>query len=119
MREPAVVRVKGGMCCFGMYQEIGGSIVLVEKPTGFMTNPEDIARKLGLHCPGGHRRVHLLDGRAKRAEVYTDGLRLAILKGLVGQLQKDGRIDEHGLTTTAEDEARGNIVPKMVQPGMT
>ena len=74
-----------------MDQEIDGQIELVKKPSGFMTNAGAIAENLGIQCPGGHRHVHLLNGRAKRAEVYPDELCVIIFKGLVSQL-RGGRI---------------------------
>ena len=62
--------VKGDMCCFGMWQEFNGRMEFVKKSTGFMTNAQKIAEELNQGCPGTHTHVHLLNGRAKRAEVY-------------------------------------------------
>jgi len=110
LQDPSVVCVRGDMCCFGMYQDVGGRVELVKKPTGFMTNARAIAEELGIHCDGQHRHVHLLNGRAKRAEVYPDELCVRILRGLVSQMRIDGRIDQNGLCIMAEEEASINAV---------
>ena len=68
----AVQKVVGNMCAFGMLQEDEHGVGLVKKPTGFMTNSDEIARRLKQSCPGGHRHIYLINGRAKRAEVYLE-----------------------------------------------
>ena len=66
--------VKGDMCCFGMYQEVDACLQFVKEATGFVTNASGIADELSKQCEGDHAHVHLLNGRAKRAEVYPDEL---------------------------------------------
>ena len=68
--------------------------MFVKKPTGFLTNSFGIARELEQSCNGLHSHVHLVGGRAHRAEVYPDELCYRILKGLVNQMKMDGRIQE-------------------------
>ena len=75
-----------------------------------MTNARAIAESLGEHCHGDHRHIHLLNGRAKRAEVYPDELCTRILEGLVEQLWRDGRIDRSGRMQMAEEEAWINAI---------
>ena len=89
---PGVVRVDGNMCAFGMLQRDKDGVGLVKKPTGFMTNSAEIARRLNQVCPGGHRHIYLISGRAKRAEVYPDELCREFLKGLITQMKMDGRL---------------------------
>ena len=81
MRREGVIKVRSDVCKFGMFQESGKGVDLVKKPTGFMTNPAEIAEELKGKCAGGHTYIHLLDGRAKRAEVYADELCYKILTG--------------------------------------
>ena len=98
--------VKGDMCCFGMYQETQEGEMLVKKPTGFMTNAYAIARELEVKCNGLHKHVHLMNGRAKRAEVYPDELCYRILRGLLQQMRRDGRIQAGQIGAIGpEDEA--------------
>ena len=74
LKYPDVEVVKSDMCCFGMYQNTDAGDLFVKKPTGFMTNAPEIGKILSQECEGKHRHVHLLNGRAKKAEVYPDEL---------------------------------------------
>ena len=65
-----------------MYQETAEGEMMVKKPTGFMTNANHIANELGKECNGKHTHVHLLNGRASRAEVYPDELCKEMIRGL-------------------------------------
>ena len=84
------------MCAFGMLQEDEHGVGLVKKPTGFMTNSRCIADRLKRPCEGGHRHIHLINGRAKRAEVYPDELCYEILQGLIEQMKLDKRLLGNG-----------------------
>ncbi len=64
----------------------------VMKPTRFMTNSREIARKLQKQCDGSHEHVPLEGGRAKMAQVYPDELCRKICHGLMMQLEQDGRV---------------------------
>ena len=96
LARPGVTRVVSAMCVDGMAQEEQGATSLVKKPTAFMTNAPEIARRLGQRCPGGHRHITLVGGRAKRAEVYPEQLCREILLGLVDQMRVDGRLLGNG-----------------------
>ena len=74
LERDGVTRVRGDMCQFGMYQNTPEGLKFVKKPTGFMTNAKGIAEELGKKCQRMHSHVYLLNGRAKRAEVYPDEL---------------------------------------------
>ena len=54
----------------------------VRKPTGWLTNCEEIGDELGRRCPGGHDHLSLMQGNAKQAEEYSAAVCLAILRGL-------------------------------------
>lgn len=85
------------MCCFGMHEMGKDGLEFVKKPTTFLTNAEEIRKLLGEQCEGMHKHIHLLNGRAKRAEIYPDELCLRILKGRMKQMERDGRIQECGV----------------------
>ena len=91
-----VQRVVSDMCVFGMQQEVDGVNMLVKKPTAFMTNAPELARRLTQRCSGGHRHITLIGGRAKRAEIYPDQLCREILLGLVDKMRVDGRLLGNG-----------------------
>ena len=101
-----VEMVKGDMCAFGMYQDTEEGEKLVMKPTGFMTNAEELGKELNVQCDGNHKHVTLVNGRAKKAQVYPDELCFKIITGLLRQMKRDGRISEGGIgMVMAEDEA--------------
>ena len=97
MARDDVTRTLTHMCQFGMTSNIGGKgseLGPVLKPTGFMTNSPCIASQLARVCPGDHKHVHLVGGRAAGAAIYPPGLCRAICRGLAAQLHEDriGRV---------------------------
>jgi hypothetical protein len=94
--KPQVDKVVSDMCVFGMTQQDEQGTALVKKPTAFMTNSPAIARRLNHRCPGGHRHITLMGGRASRAEVYPEQLCREILLGLIDQMRDDGRLLGNG-----------------------
>ena len=66
----------------------------VKKLTRFMTNAPCLAESLRRRCPGDHRHITLVDGRAKSAEVYPDGLCKAICAGFRNQTEQDAKADD-------------------------
>jgi len=107
MNQPGVKVVRGDMCAFGMWQDTSEGRRLVMKPTGFMTNAQGIADRVGEVCSGEHSHVKLLNGRAHRAEVYPDELCYRIIQGLMDTMKMDGRIHADGVgAVMAEEEAR-------------
>ena len=68
MRLPHVQRINSDMCAFGMYQSTQDGLRFVKKATGFMTNAPRIAEALSRECSNDHEHVHLMNGRAKRAD---------------------------------------------------
>eukprot|EP00973_Karenia_brevis_P042751 5916416-Karenia_brevis.AAC.1 len=73
---------------------------LVYKPTAFATNSPCVAEKLNRTCTNRHkhphnnnlhRHVHLINGRAKAAQVYPVELCQAICEGIVEQKHDDAR----------------------------
>jgi len=100
-----VLRVVGHMCRHGMKSKDENGEGLVLKPTGWLTNCEEVAKEVARTCTNLkgrkigelHRHVTLVSGRAKAAEVYPRALCRAILRGLRRQLTKDGVMEENGV----------------------
>ena len=106
LKREKVKKVRGDMCSFGMYQDVNGERMLVKKPTGFMTNAPEMAKELAQECDGSHEHINLLNVRARRAEVFPRMLCYRSLKGLINQMESDGRIQDGCLgAVMAEEEA--------------
>ena len=71
------------MCAYGMMAtDDRGQPGLVRKTARLITNSEEMVDATQHRCVGGHAHVHLLSGRAKKADEYPVKLCQAILKGL-------------------------------------
>eukprot|EP00972_Heterocapsa_arctica_P056268 8301268-Heterocapsa_arctica.AAC.1 len=77
-----VERVIGHMCAHGMWQVDDEGPGLIKKATGFLTNIQRIADRIGVRCSGDHRHIHLMGGRATQAQVYPERLCRAICLGV-------------------------------------
>ena len=55
---------------------------LVRKSTQIVTNVPELRDILCRRCPGGHRHVHLMNGRAKDAAVYPEQLCRTVTRGV-------------------------------------
>ena len=66
----------------------------VRKETQYLTNSAELAKRLNQVCEGNHRHVHLINGRARQAQVYPPKLVKAILKGIKAELQNMGELSE-------------------------
>ena len=86
---PGVYITTGHMCAFGMKQRDGLGEGAIKKPTNFMHNCPTMCTHLGRKCPGDHRHIQLLGGRAAAAQVYPRGLCVAVAEALKEQLTAD------------------------------
>ncbi len=78
------------MCAFGMTTTTNnGNIGYVFKPTCFITNSRKVFFLLDKQCNGRHTHIPLMNGRAKKAEVYPTDLCEHICKGIREQLDHD------------------------------
>jgi hypothetical protein len=68
--RPEVDAVTIHMCAFGMaaVDEIGEAPV--QKATRIMSSSEEVLKRIDRQCPGCARHVHLIQGRARAAQVY-------------------------------------------------
>ena len=109
MQKPDVLYVKGAQCPFGQWSVDMEGWGLVEKETGWLTNSQSIADKVGVPCsnkvPGAvkHRHVHLVGGRASATEVYPKKLVWSILEGLVEQLRILGVLEDGAIGPVMEE----------------
>ena len=61
----------------------------MEKGTYLMTNSVAIAKIMAKRCQGGHRHVHLIEGRAAAAAKYTEEFCKELCRGLIEQKKAD------------------------------
>ena len=87
-----VTKVAGNMCMFGMTQRDEEGMGFIKKNTGFMTNADAIAGRLNRRCDNSHRHIELINGRAKKAEIYPEDLCKEVIIGLKEQMELDGRL---------------------------
>ncbi|CAJ1332419.1 unnamed protein product [Effrenium voratum] len=89
-----VYTVQAPMCKCHMKAEDGQGVGLVRKETCYVTNSAEMAKALEGRCEGRHRHVHLINGRAREAQVYPPKLVNAILKGIKKELMNKGETSE-------------------------
>lgn len=76
-------------CDFGLCSVDESGVGLYKKPTRVLTNVKGLEEFLAKRCGGGHRHIHLLDGRAKGAAKYPELLCKAFLTGIAEWVQAD------------------------------
>lgn len=87
-----VTSVVGDMCVFNMVVPAGlGGPGLARKPTRWLTNAPELAKRLNHRCSGAHAHAPLVGGRAAHAAIYPPELVAAILQGLRDQWEEDAR----------------------------
>ena len=90
LREyPAVYTTEAQMCAYGMKSKDKHGLGYAKKPTRFLTNSVVSARALSQRCPGNHRHVHLIEGRARAAAVYLQELCRTICRATLEQAKAD------------------------------
>ena len=89
---PGVYTVTAPMCKWHMKAEDGQGVGFVRKETNWMTNSKRLAEAIEGNCDGTHRHVHLINGRARHAQVYPPRLVNAILKGIRQELRDMGEL---------------------------
>ena len=91
---PGVYTVQSPMCKWHMVAEDGEGVGYVRKETLWMTNSKILAEILEGQCDGEHRHVHLINGRARQAQIYPPRLVKAILAGVKKELEERGEVCE-------------------------
>ena len=94
MDMDGVFVVTSPMCKWHMMSEDSQGVGYVKKETQWVTNSEEVARIIEGKCNGMHRHVHLINGRARYAQVYPPKLVSAILKGIQNELRKQGELNQ-------------------------
>ena len=85
-----LVKATFNMCHHGMRAQDEHGVGYASKPTTILTNSAAIAEKVYGKCPGNHRHVHLVSGRAKAAAIYPVGLCDAFLNGIAVEMAAGG-----------------------------
>ena len=90
MREDDIQFVRGDQCMYGLVDGNGNKF---QKPTGWMTNCEHIAQRLGVTCDKTHEHIQVLGSdsggsRAIQAQHYPKRLVEAILLGYRDRLRQ-------------------------------
>ncbi|CAE7242540.1 RE1 [Symbiodinium natans] len=85
---PNTMLKMGCMCAFGLTDNHG---MLLKKPTGWLSNMPELLDELALPCTGDHEHGRCLGGDiARKAQVYTDQLARACVRGLIRGLTRLG-----------------------------
>ena len=79
---PGVISVLSDMCAHGLKSTDKLGTALVKKTTRFITNSQSVATAVGVRCSKTHRHVVLVDGKAKAAGIYPQGLCEAVCRGV-------------------------------------
>ena len=90
LRLKDVRRVRADQCEYGLQVSPSGD--LSKKPTDFMVNGENLAKRLSQRCQGGHTHSPLMNGIAKKARTYPPGLCEAMVKGFLEDVQAKGSL---------------------------
>ena len=94
LADPRTMIVRADQCQFGLTAPIGhkdGPRGPAQKPTGFMGNSWCIMEQLDRRCKKDHQHVHLMEGKAKGAAIYTPELCATICQGLKAQKEYDAK----------------------------
>ena len=109
MMKDEVILVATDQCMYGLESR---AQVPQKKPTGFVTNSEEIAKELQLRCDGKHLHEQVLGSdqgglRSRQTQVYPEKLVDAILRGY----RRDVRLQEHEKVywTQFADLQRGEV----------
>ncbi|CAK8995863.1 Retrovirus-related Pol polyprotein from transposon TNT 1-94 [Durusdinium trenchii] len=94
INDPRVIQVEGPMCRWGMKATDQQGEGFVRKETRYLTNSVAIAAALSGQCNGGHRHVHLVNGRARQAQKYPPRMVAAILRAIRQELHWRGELNE-------------------------
>ena len=87
--RPGVYTAEAHMCAFGMMSKDKHGPGYAMKPTRFLTNSVAMMKALSRRCPGHHRHVHLMEGRARAAAIYPQKLCRAVCRATMEQAKMD------------------------------
>ena len=95
MMHPRVGSTVLHMCSFGMVAEDEKGVAPVKKGTRVMSSSTEVLKRVARRCEnetekGHHRHVHLIQGRAKAAQVYPRAFSENICDGIAAQKKLEG-----------------------------
>ena len=103
MRLPGVFEVVGDQCMYGLRtKSSSGKERAAKKRTRFLTNMPEAQEELSRKCDGRHEHQHLVEGRARAAEVYPEELCRAICRAVVKLKERQSRNLEMVFDVSAE-----------------
>ena len=117
LSQPGVRRIRADQCQLGQQNEVGDP---VKKPTGFMSNSDELLKELERKCfgrnglcsrPRGGRHAQCIGRVARRSAIFQEELCLGILRGIRKQMETDhrmhpGLVGVHAAMLTADDEIK-------------
>lgn len=93
MDDPRVGSTVAHMCQFGTIPKgADGSLMPVKKATTFESSSQLIVDEISKRCDGSQEHQPLVDGRARRAQIYPPRLCQAMLRGIDRQRIREGAI---------------------------
>ena len=103
-RLDGVFEVIGDQCMFGLVtKSVSGKTLPAKKRTKFLTNIPEARLELGITCDKKHEHQQLIGGRAKKAEIYPDGLCKAMCRTVIKLKERLKARLEHVFTVTPND----------------
>ncbi len=102
MAIPGVIATVADQCQYGLTSVDEQGPGAARKTTRFLTNSPHIAAELDRKCPGNHRHVHLVNGRAAAAQRYPKDLCEAICRGAAAQLRAKKPLQSRDARETQE-----------------
>ena len=100
-----VFEVIGDQCMFGLVtKSVAGKTMPAKKRTKFLTNIPEAKTELGVMCDKSHEHQQLIAGRAKKAEIYPEGLCKAICRTVMKLKERLKANLEHVFTVMSGDK---------------
>ena len=93
------------ICSFGMTASDEHGEALVCKSTKSLTSSVEVARRVERKCTGDHRHVHLIAGKAKRAQLYPRAFSRAVCEGIAAEKRKHVLGLQHNLMMSLDEMA--------------
>eukprot|EP00972_Heterocapsa_arctica_P075361 11117790-Heterocapsa_arctica.AAC.1 len=118
MAIPGVLATTADQCQYGLTSVDALGLGAARKTTRFLTNAPRVAEELGRRCPGDHRHVQLLNGRAAAAQRYPADLCEAVCRGAAHQLITRKPMESRDVRETRERVRERTTEEKIRKKGL-
>ena len=118
MAIPGVIATVADQCQYGLVSVDKEGPGPARKTTRFLTNSPRVAEELGRRCPGDHRHVQLINGRAAAAQRYPAELCEAICRGAAAQLRPRSPLASRDARETREKIKERTTEEKIRRKGL-